>query len=381
MTCLEELRGKIDEIDRKLGELFEQRMELVEKIAEYKRQNGLPVLDREREKAVIEKNISRLKKKKLVEETEDFFSNLMRISREYQEKKIAEISLPLADLRLGDEVNSISQKIRVCFQGTTGSFSEQALDEYFGNGVEKLAVSEFEDVFKELENKQADYGVLPLENSSTGGVAEVYDLLRQYGFYIVGEKCIDVEQHLLGLKGAKLSLLREVYSHPQALEQSRKFLKDHPNLILIPYYNTAASAEYVKQQGDIHKAAIASRRAAEAFGLEIIQENINHNRNNKTRFVIIGRELKIAPENDKISVVFALEHRAGSLYNALKYFAENKLNLLKIESRPILERPWQYFFYLDFEGNIQDPKVQEAIKLVKENSYYFKLLGNYEKSL
>lgn len=380
MSSLDELRQKIDQVDSKLVELFEERLDLVEKIAKYKEEKGLPIFDSCREKQVLEKTLSRLKNKTRAKQIEEFFKNLMLISRNYQAEKIFSQEIKMKIEFDHNKKNSSQQRLRVCFQGLSGSFSEQALHEYFGSEVEKVCVPQFEDVFKELENGSVDRGVLPLENSSTGSVSEIYDLLRRYDFFICGEKIIDVQHNLLGIKGAKLSEIKQVYSHPQAFLQSSEFFKSHPEMELIPCHNTAAGAEYVKNICRPDRAAVASKRAAEIFQLDLIAENINYNKNNKTRFIMISTEQKLNPRNNKVSIVFALEHNVGSLYNALKYFAENSLNLVKIESRPRLEQPWQYFFYLDFEGNLEEKRVKDAIRLIENNSFYFKLLGNYERS-
>jgi monofunctional chorismate mutase, gram positive-type, clade 2 len=380
MDNLDDLRVEIDEIDRQLIELFEKRMDVVARVAGYKEKNGLPILDSRREKQVIAKNVLRMKDKELQPEAEEFFEQLMGISRRYQAKKVFTHDVPGDDSIIEYKKDLAGRRLRIGFQGVSGSFSEQALHEYFGENVDKTSVPEFEDVFKELQKGTIDYGVLPIENSSTGSILAVYDLLRKYDFFITGEKCIDVQQNLLGLKGAKLADITEVYTIPTAFEQSRDYFKDHPGITFIPYLNTAASAEYVKNTGDIHKAAIASKRAAKIFGLDIIGENINYSKNNRTRFIIVGRKVEVNERCGKISMVFALEHKVGSLYNVLRFFSENNLNMLKIESRPIVDKSWQYFFYIDIEGNMEDVKVRDALKLIDRNSIYFRLLGNYQSS-
>lgn len=269
--------------------------------------------------------------------------------------------------------------IKVGFQGVSGSFSEQALFNYFPNDIEAIALSQFEDVFIELDKKNIDYGVLPIENSSTGAISDVYDLLNQYDCYIAGETYVKVVHNLLGVSGATISDIEEVYSHPQAFEQSKSYLKDY-NWKLIPYYNTAKSAEYVMEQDNKSIAAIGSYKAAELYGLDIIAENINCNQFNTTRFIIISKSLKVNSSCNKISVVLSTKHEAGALYSALEHFASNKINLLKIESRPVKHTPWEYYFYIDFEGNINKEEMKKAIKQMESDCHHFKLLGNYKKS-
>lgn len=389
---LEKIREEIDSIDRELVRLFESRMDTVIKVARYKEKNNQPVLDKSRESLVIDKAKSFLKDDHYEKPVEEFFENLMAISRKLQAQLIfsggrdevkeetkTEDSL---ELELSENtVNSKSDNIRVCYQGVPGAFSEEALVKYFGEDTDRTNVDDFEDVFKALKDVKCDYGVLPIENSSTGGVSEVCDLLRKYGLYIVGEKSIKIEQNLLGLSGASIDVLKEVYSHSQGLGQSSDFLKQNKNLILMPYRNTAESAKLVSETNDKSKAAIASKRAAELYDLEILKANINNNKNNYTRFIIIGRNLEVDEESNKISIVFSAPHKPGALYSALSHFAENNLNMQRIESRPIKEKSWEYFFYIDFEGNINDERIKYVLEKIKENSMYFKLLGNYKKTI
>ena len=234
-------------------------------------------------------------------------------------------------------------------------------------------------MFIALQNREVDYGIIPIENSSTGGISDTYDLLRKYGFYILGEECIRIEQHLVGLEGSIVEEIDEIYSHPQGIEQSSEFLKQYHHWKLIPFHNTAISAKLIKDLGDNTKAAIASKRAADIYGLKVIKECINNQKDNFTRFIVISRELKVVEEANKVSVVFSLENEAGTLYRLLRHFAENNINLIKIESRPMKDTSWRYFLYLDFEGDIEGKEVKNALRLIEENSAYFKLLGAYER--
>jgi len=364
------LRNKIDEIDASLVSLFENRMEVVLKIAEYKKNNSIAILNKSREQAVLIKNLKLVKNKDLFLEVEEFFKSVMEISRGFQNKTLNK-----------ELIIEPGKKLTVGFYGVTGSFSEQALKEYFGEKVDTKALSEFEDIFLELKYGKINYGVIPIENSSTGAISEVYDLLNKYEFYITGEKYLKISQNLMGIKGSTLDNIKEVYSHPQGLEQSMEFLKGYKQWKLIPYKSTAKSAELVKDKNDKTMAAIASAKAAEIYDLEILQKNVNSNATNMTRFVVIGKDMESNIQSNKISLVLSTTHKAGSLYHVLRHFAENNINLLKIESRPIKDKPWEYFFYIDFEGNINQDKIISAIKLIKENSHYFKVLGNYKSEI
>jgi len=267
----------------------------------------------------------------------------------------------------------------VGYQGVEGSFGQEAAVTYFEEKDAKfIAHEEFEEIFEALIKGTIDYGVVPIENSSAGEVLEIYDLMIKHSIYIVGEQVIKIEQNLLALKGATIEGLREVYSKAEALSQSKGFLRANKHIEEKPYVNTAMASQYVAQTNDLTKAAIGSKRAAKLYGLEILKENIHFNDSNCTRFIILGKNMDITENCDKISIVFNTTHTSGALYNILGHFAYNGLNLLKIQSRPLQEKTWHYFFFADLEGNLQDANVLIALIKVKEQSEYFKILGNYK---
>ena len=381
---LSEIRESINEVDQSLAQLFEKRMELVALVAEYKIENDIPILNSEREKQVIDRALESLRDKSLSREMEIFFNELMAISREYQSRYIDEKFV--AQTRGSDEawginvlVSRETKKLKIGFQGVEGSFSEEALLNYFGREAMTSSFRFFEDVFMAIDRGDVDYGILPVENSSTGSVNEVYDLLRKYGCHINGEIVLKVKQNLLGVKGASIEDIKEVYSHSQGFQQSAEFFKEHPSWKLIPYHNTALGAKLVSEAGDISRAAVASERAAAIYGLDILKENLNFNSKNYTRFVIVGKDLELDESSDKISVVLTVRHKAGSLCDVLRLFSQEGLNLLKIESRPIMDKSWEYFFHLDFEGNLQDPNVSRIMDQIRSRTTYFKILGNYRR--
>jgi chorismate mutase/prephenate dehydratase len=377
MESLDDYRKSIDELDKEITELFEKRMDIVLKVAEYKKKNGVPIFDKSRESEVIQKNIGYLKKEDYIEETRRFFTRLMETAREL-ESRIAKKNLN--EYELTKPENTL-QKDKIGFYGVRGSFSEEAMMKYFGENKDAKAYEEFENVFVAVKNGEIDYGVLPIENSSTGAISDVYDLLYKYGFYILGEVCIRVNQNLVGIAGTTLETITEVYSHPQGFGQSTEFLKTNNDWNLIPFRSTASSAKLVNDLKDNSKAAIASNRVASIYNLEIIKENINNQSENFTRFIVIGKELERNPRADKISVVFSLDDEAGTLYKLLRHFAENSINMIKIESRPMKHGPWKYFLYVDFEGNQYSEQVTKALSLIEQSSLYFKLLGAYEKNI
>ncbi len=266
----------------------------------------------------------------------------------------------------------------VGFQGVKGAYGEEATYAYFrGAWSDIIAHQSFEDVIEALLEGTIDYGVLPIENTSAGEVLDTYDLIKSNQLYIVGEQTIKIEHNLLAVKGATIDDIKEVYSHPQGLSQTKEFLKEHPNMVKMPYINTATACKYVSDLNDKTKAAIASRRAASIHNLEILEPNIHFNKNNSTRFIILAKKMLITDACDKISIVFHTPHTSGSLYNILGHFAYNGLNLLKIQSRPLLEKKWEYYFFADLEGNLQDVNVLIALSKIKEACPYFKILGNY----
>ncbi|MDU1855635.1 MAG: chorismate mutase, partial [Clostridium baratii] len=234
MDALEGYRKEIDNIDKEITRLFEERMNVVLKVAEYKKENNLPIFHKGREEVVIEKNINRLENKDYSLEIRKFYNSLMEVSRELQSRKLNRES-SYEDIK---ELN-ISKKDILGFQGVNGSYSEDALLKHFGNDNKRLFFEEFEDVFKALKNDKIKYGILPVENSSSGGINEVHDLLIKYGFYIVGEESIKIEEHLLGTENTTLETIKDVYSHPQGFIQSSEFLKNYSDFKLIPFHNTA----------------------------------------------------------------------------------------------------------------------------------------------
>lgn len=370
---LSDYRKEIDDIDKEITHLFEKRMDVSAKVARYKIENSLPIFNGTREAEVIKKNVNRLTNKKYEAFARKFFNYLMELSRALQQNEFNE------DSSIPFNSNVKIEGGRLGFQGVEGSFSEEALIKYFGESKETSHYDTFEEVFEALKSNKIDYGILPVENSSTGAITEVYDLMNKYGFYIVGEECIKINQHLIGIEGATLEDIKEVYSHPQGFKQSSEFLKEHSDWMCIPYYNTATSVKKIYDLNDISKAAIGSERAANLYNLKIILPNINNEYENSTRFLIIGKNLEINDSCDKVSVVFSLEDEVGNLSSLLTHFAENNINLKKIESRPIKNSPWKYLLYVDFEGNLNSIEVKNALELIQKNSGYFKLLGNYKK--
>lgn len=265
----------------------------------------------------------------------------------------------------------------VAYQGVPGSYSYQAMYEYFGDQIESINTLLFSDVFDEVESGRADYGILPFENSTTGGVYEVFDLLASRNLYIVGERCIEVKHNLMCIPGTTLERIHTVYSHQQALDQCSRFIRDH-GLTAIPVTNTAVSAQLVREKQDPTIASIGSLLAAQLNGLEILADNINNYSNNITKFIVLSREKTVHKDADKVSLFFTTPHKPGALYTALGYFARENVNLLKLISRPAKNTPWVYSYFVDVEGHLDEPAVGRVIELLEKTSPQFKLLGNYK---
>lgn len=266
----------------------------------------------------------------------------------------------------------------VGYQGVPGAYGEEAATSYFQERwTACIQYEEFEDILQALEKGEIDYGVLPIENSSAGEVLDTYDLIKKYDLHIVGEQIVKVDHKLLGIPGTTLEQIKEVYSHPQALSQCKEFLKENKVWTQRAYVNTAAACQYVAEAKEYSKVAIGSERAARLYGLEVLKEKIQFNTNNFTRFIVLSQKMHITKACNKVSIIFATEHISGSLYNILGHFAYNGLNLLKIHSRPLLEKKWEYYFFADLEGNLQDASVLIALSKIRQQSSYFKILGNY----
>ncbi len=373
---LQELRVEIDSVDRQIVELFEKRMDIASQVADYKIANGKKVFDKEREaqkiKAVRDLASSDFNKTGV----EELFSHLMSMSRKLQYQKLAGAGatgrLPFIAIDSIDKENS-----RVCYQGAEGAYSEMAMKKFFGENVKSFHVETFRDAMSVLEEGSADYAVLPIENSTAGIVSEVYDLLTEYENYIVGEQIIEIRHCLMGVPGAKLSDIKTVYSHPQSLMQSSRFLNEHSDIQQIGMKNNAFAARKVAEDKDITQAAIASSAAAGIYGLDIIQEGINQADSNSTRFIIVANQKVFLKGAGKISLCLEIPHEAGSLYHIMSHFIYNNLNMTKIESRPIEDKDWEYRFFIDFEGNLEDSSVRNALRGLREEAKMMKILGNY----
>lgn len=369
------LREKIDEIDAQIVELYEKRMDVSRQVAEYKIGVGKKVFDRQREQEKLAKVKSLTHSEFNSHGIEELFEQIMCMSRKLQYQLLTESGsmgkLPFIGV---DELEA--KKARVVFQGAEGAYSQAAMMQYFGEQVNSFHVDTFRDAMSAIEEGSADFAVLPIENSTAGVVNEIYDLLQEYENYIVAEQIIRIEHCLLGVPGARLEDIRTVYSHPQSLMQSAKFLENH-DWQQISMQNNAFAAKKVADEQDKTQAAIAGEHAGKIYGLQVLQKGVNHSGTNSTRFIIVTNQKIFRKDAKKVSICFEVPHESGSLYRMLSHFIYNNLNMTKIESRPIEGRNWEYRFFIDFEGNLADSAVKNALRGLREEASNMKILGNY----
>ena len=292
----------------------------------------------------------------------DYFRELMRLSREEQRRYL----------------DTLNQTQVVAYMGVPGAFSESAVVGFFGENCERTSFKTFEEVFAAVANGSVKYGVLPVENSSSGSINLVYDLLGRYSCHIVGEQLVRVEHCLLGVPGAKLEDVKTVYSHEQGFAQCPVFLGEHPDWVTTPYFNTAIAARHVADLGETCNAAIASRLAAKHYGLEIIVPDIHSFDGNHTRFIVVSASPTPIGVPDKATITFAVRHERGSLMRALSSFVAMGMNLTHIESRPLHESNWEYCFYVDLTGNIEESTLRILMDSLAKDCENCRLLGAYK---
>ena len=371
-----EIRGRLDQIDTQIEKLFEERMRLCSEVAEYKIATGKAVYDAEREKQKIESVQAMAESEFNKQAVAELFLQMMTLSRRYQYQTIAgRVGGPDLGFHKVEKLEIAGK--RVVFQGLEGAYGHAAALQFFGKDADIHHVRRFEDMMVEIQEGKADFAVLPIENSSAGAVTDNYDLLLKYDNVIVAETFLPVHHYLLGTPDAELSDVKRVFAHPQALMQCSQYLNARKDWQQISVENTAVAAKKIIEDQDIHQAAVASQTAGKLYGLKVLAASINHNRNNTTRFLILAKEQVYRKEAEKISICFELPHKSGSLYNMLGNFIYNGVNMRMIESRPILGRNWEYRFFVDIEGNLSDPSIQNALKSVSEEAANMRILGNY----
>ena len=384
MSKLDQYRGAIDEIDSQIVHLFERRMNVTEQVGRFKQENHMPVLDNLRQKEVLESKAALLRDPALKADVTMLYETIMGISRRQQRKIVREGAQEPNFARIKAQLAARREPVErpvVAYQGEPGAYSEQAAVNFFGEGVEARGLRQFEDVFLAIAAGEADYGVVPIENNSTGAIRQIYDLLAKYEFCLVGETTVQVSHCFCALPGATFDTITHVYSHEQGLFQSEQFLNAHPGWLQIPHGDTAGSAKYVAETGDRTKAAICSERAAELYGLEILAREVNYSAINTTRFVVVSPRLELRPGADKISTVLTTPHESGCLHEILGIFAVSGLNMVKLESRPIPGRSWEYMFFIEFTGNLLAPGMEGVLRELGQTAEDFRVLGNFRSNL
>ena len=355
MNSLETARAQINRIDREMAALFEERMEAVEAIIQYKKENHLEILDAGREREVVRRNSQLIQNPQLAEYYADFITHLMGLSKEYQARLL--------------------HRDWVGYQGVEGAFSHIASRRLFPHG-QIHSYQSFEAVFDALDQGEIAYGVIPIENSFTGDVGNVLELLWAHDCYITNLYDLPIVQNLLAPKGTRLDQVRQVYSHPQALAQSQKFLQDL-KLTPVPYGDTALAAKYVSQEGDPAKAAIASAETADLYGLEVLVPSINTSTENTTRFAVVSKNLPL--DGNRFSLLFAVSHDAGSLAKVIQIIAQRGFSLESIKSRSMHSTPWQYFFYVEVIGRLRSPEGEGLLEAIRPACSHLRVLGVYDR--
>lgn len=354
MDKLQAARDRINEIDAQMRRLFEERIAAVSDVLAYKREHNLPVFDSKREQQVIERNLSELCDQTLAPHYRRYIQSLMDITKDWERAELKQNT--------------------VAFAGAEGAFAWQATRGLFPDYRYQIC-EDFAEVFREVLEERAAFGVIPFENSYSGEVGEVFDLLFRHPCHISAIWDLPVCQNLLALPDATLADIKTVVSHPQALSQCAPFLQAH-GLTPQAYANTALAAQYVADKGDKSLAAIASRDSAELYGLNILADSINGSSTNTTRFIVIGKELP--QTGSRFNLLFTVNHHAGQLAQVMSLIGDMGFNMESIKSRPIKDLPWQYYFYVEIEGNLADERTQQLLAKLKVNCDTLKILGSYD---
>lgn len=372
---LEQLRQQIDDIDSRLIALLLQRMEITGQVAAYKIKHNLPVLNSGREQQVLDRITER--SGSYGDGMKIIFSTIMDVSRANQHSLMhagAELRASLASAKKMD-FNTFHGV--VACPGLPGAYSSEAAKRMFPSG--QLAYyTGFEDVFLAVKDGKADFGVVPVENSTSGSVHETYDHIMKYRFSIAKGYDLSIRQCLCALPGVKLEHIKRVYSKAEALAQCKDYIKRH-NMEAIPYSNTAAAAEFLSKSGLKDSGAVCARHAAEEYGLCVLDDQIQINKNNTTRFIAISKNMIINEDADKISLILAVPHVTGSLYKVLGQFSMYGMNLTKLESRPHSNSGFKYNFYLDLAGNVKDQKTADLLCALSADLPEFTFLGNFRE--
>ena len=373
---LSEIREKIDTVDEQLLKLFLERMSLAEEVAAYKNEHHLPILNKERERAVLARVTEQSGEKERY--AYHLFSTLFELARSRQAELISAPTRVAAQVKASLEAGSavFPQTGLVACQGVEGANSQMACDRLLPRG-NIVYVKTFEAVVAAVESGLCKFGVLPIENSSNGSVRAVYELLQDHRLSIVRSTRLCIRHELLALPGVKMDDITEIYSHEQAIGQCSHFLEGLNGVRVIPCDNTAVAAKMVSERGDRHAAAISSRACAELYGLESIRDDIQDSDNNYTRFICIAKDPVIYAGANRISLVIACDNKPGALYEILSKLAALGINMTKLESCPVTGRNFEFIFFLELEASVLEPGVLPMLEELERSCQNFQFLGNY----
>lgn len=377
---LKELREQIDLVDRELVDLFLRRMKISAEVAEYKRENNMPVLDPSRERALLEK-ISNLSGEEFEAYSRTLYASILDLSRSYQYQKLEKNSNLYQEIvgAIENTPKLFPERAMVACQGVEGAYSQIATEKLFG-APNIMFFSSFEKVFSAIEAGMCRYGVLPIENSTAGSVKQIYDLMIDRNFRIVRTVRIKIDHNLLAKKGVSLSEIREIYSHEQAINQCSAFLSSlGPNVKITRVENTAKAAQMVAESDRRDVASLSSRSCAAQYGLSIVASSVQDNGNNHTRFICITNKTEIYPGADRTSLMVVTPHKPGALYRILSRFNALGINLLKLESRPIPDRDFEFMFYFDLEASVYSDKLARLLSELEQECDEFSYLGSYSE--
>lgn len=379
MSELEQLRGDIDAIDRQIVDLMKRRMETVAQVAEYKKANNMPVLDTSRERALLSK-VGQEAGEELADYVQSMYRTIMAASRSYENGKLGRGSKVYDGIKKAMEETPqlFPQRPTVACQGIEGAYSQIACDRLF-KAPSIMYFQSFDHVFKAVESGMCQYGILPIENSTAGSVNAVYDLMIRHNFSIVRSARLKVSHNLLAKPSTKLEDIRDVYSHEQALHQCAGYLAGLKNVAVHVVENTAVAARMVAQSDRSDVAALSSRFCAEQYDLEIVQDNVQDQDNNYTRFICISKKPEIYPGADRTSLMMTLPHKPGTLYNVLAKFYALNINLQKLESRPLPSREFEFMFYFDVEASVYAPEMEKLFRDLEAESEQLRYLGTYHE--
>lgn len=376
---LKELRAQIDEIDDELVRLFCKRMDIAAQVADYKKENGLPIFVPAREREKLQ-DVSQKAGPEMAAYTRTLYSMLFELSRSYQKKRNGgdpELYEKISQA-IGETPALFPQEAMVACQGVEGAYSQLACEKVFKSPMIRYFRT-FDEVFQAIDDGLCKYGVLPIENSTAGSVTKVYDLMLQHDFYIVRSFRLKIDHNLLAAPGAKMEDIRVIYSHEQAINQCSGFLRNLKNVNVVAVANTAVASEMVSSSGQRDVAAISSRACMELYGLQSLASSIQDKGNNRTRFICISKNLEIFPGADKTSIMMVLNHKPGALYKVLARIYALGINVTKLESRPIPERDFEFMFYFDLETSIYSQEFRELMGELKDFCEEFKYLGSFSE--